>query len=309
MTSTVTESSIGTTIPTSTLAHEDEDTSFNSDSPRVDFTDGCSLIPSPPPSPGPIRTDSIRSSRSGSRPGSGSASGSGSLPAAATSVATSMSTPTTTTTTTIATKAPIAIVINTRRPSQDIGHISVKSASINTSLLEEPKVSLLSTSYPPPRPSRTSIPEEDEEEEEEEEEERGKKSAVADSKTTLLSSSSLLGGRLSSSQLHGTSPPSPLSSRPLVSFDQHFSNQAKVKDYRERDRDRDSSTTPRNNVSSLSNGMSIGGGAHQGMNNDFDASLGGAVKRDSYSNRRQSMATAMGKRPGAAPAAIQEEEE
>ncbi|OAQ34340.1 hypothetical protein K457DRAFT_133884 [Linnemannia elongata AG-77] len=35
----------------------------------------------------------------------------------------------------------------------------------------------------------------------------------------------------------------------------------------------------------------------------------GAGKRDSYSSRRQSMATVMGKRAGAAPAAIQEEEE
>jgi hypothetical protein len=35
----------------------------------------------------------------------------------------------------------------------------------------------------------------------------------------------------------------------------------------------------------------------------------GVGKRDSYSSRRQSMATAMGKRAGAAPAAIQEEEE
>ncbi|KAF9334374.1 hypothetical protein BG006_002275 [Podila minutissima] len=37
--------------------------------------------------------------------------------------------------------------------------------------------------------------------------------------------------------------------------------------------------------------------------------VGGSGKRDSYSSRRQSMATAMGKRAGAAPAAIQEEEE
>jgi len=36
---------------------------------------------------------------------------------------------------------------------------------------------------------------------------------------------------------------------------------------------------------------------------------GAGGKRDSYSSRRQSMAVAMGKRPGAAPAAIQEEEE
>ncbi|KAF9926613.1 hypothetical protein BGZ65_007215 [Modicella reniformis] len=41
----------------------------------------------------------------------------------------------------------------------------------------------------------------------------------------------------------------------------------------------------------------------------YEGSGAGGAKRDSYSNRRQSMAVVMGKRPGAAPAAIQEEEE
>lgn len=65
------------------------------------------------------------------------------------------------------------------------------------------------------------------------------------------------------------------------------------------------------NGSPLSNGAIMGS---SGLGNPspgfggFD-DVGASGKRDSYSSRRQSMATAMGKRAGAAPAAIQEEEE
>ncbi|KAG0026103.1 hypothetical protein BGZ81_006610 [Podila clonocystis] len=59
------------------------------------------------------------------------------------------------------------------------------------------------------------------------------------------------------------------------------------------------------NGSPLSNGPS-GGNQSPGFGGFDDV---GSGKRDSYSSRRQSMATAMGKRAGAAPAAIQEEEE
>ncbi|KAG0022049.1 hypothetical protein BGZ82_011123 [Podila clonocystis] len=64
------------------------------------------------------------------------------------------------------------------------------------------------------------------------------------------------------------------------------------------------------NASPLSNGISSmgpsGGNQSPGFGGFDDV---GSGKRDSYSSRRQSMATAMGKRAGAAPAAIQEEEE
>ncbi|KAG0243639.1 hypothetical protein BGX31_010423 [Mortierella sp. GBA43] len=50
-------------------------------------------------------------------------------------------------------------------------------------------------------------------------------------------------------------------------------------------------------------------GGHSGMDHGYDGQTVVGGKRESYSSRRQSMAQAMGKRPGAAPAAIQEEEE
>ncbi|KAF9388218.1 hypothetical protein CPC16_006610 [Podila verticillata] len=109
------------------------------DDPRINFEDGCSLIPSPPPSPAPI-PESVRS----------------------------------------VALAPIAVPVSA-------------SSSIH---LEEPKISYLSTSFPPPRTSLS----------------------YNDSVSDL-----------------GTSP-SPL--HPLVSFDQHFANQSKIKEYRD-------STTPR----------------------------------------------------------------
>ncbi|KAI9242512.1 MAG: hypothetical protein BYD32DRAFT_456899 [Podila humilis] len=63
------------------------------------------------------------------------------------------------------------------------------------------------------------------------------------------------------------------------------------------------------NGSPLSNGaMGPSGLGNQSPGLGGFDDVGGSGKRDSYSSRRQSMATAMGKR-GAAPAAIQEEEE
>ncbi|KAF9193145.1 hypothetical protein BGZ51_004117 [Haplosporangium sp. Z 767] len=128
---------------------EDEDPVSDSDAPRVDFTDGCSLIPSPPPSPAPIRR------------GSGRTSGSA--------------------------------------LANETNHLTERKQST----LEEPKVTLLSTSYPPPRTSLSYTPSE-----------------------STMGDSDALGAHQDS-----MSPPSP--SRPLVSFDQHFSNQVKIREYRD----------------------------------------------------------------------------
>ncbi|KAF9960511.1 hypothetical protein BGZ72_006736 [Mortierella alpina] len=335
---------------------EDEDPLFNSDAPRLDFADGCSLIPSPPPSPAPLLSESGRSSR-------------------------------------------------------DIGPRMER----NLAMLEEPKVNLLSTSYPPPRTSLSYTP---------------ASASISEDMDALAAQ-----------QQDATSPPSP--SRPLVSFDQHFSNQVKIKEYRDSTprkvvngfqplaakrlskpglANSSSNTTNagdapavpglpsstghlaasslavangppnafagrrrgyRNSTGSMANmtlqqqqtfqqlqkeqlmkiqqnqpnagyeataamkihprprtglfpkreytGGALGGlgglggagvpsglgnssSGHQGgFDHSYDANMGngGSVvgKRDSYSSRRQSMAVAMGKRPGAAPAVIQEEEE
>jgi len=65
------------------------------------------------------------------------------------------------------------------------------------------------------------------------------------------------------------------------------------------------------NGSPLSNGAILGSSGLGSQSSGFGGfdDVGASGKRDSYSSRRQSMATAMGKRAGAAPAAIQEEEE
>ncbi|KAF9281768.1 hypothetical protein BGZ68_006439 [Mortierella alpina] len=340
---------------------EDEDPLFSSDAPRLNFADGCSLIPSPPPSPAPHLSESGR--------GSG--------------------------------------VMATR----DIGPRMERDLS----MLEEPKVNLLSTSYPPPRTSLSYTP-----------------------ASTSISEDM---DALAAHQQDATSPPSP--SRPLVSFDQHFSNQVKIKEYRDSTprkvvngfqplaakrlskpglANNSSNTTNagdapavpglpsatghlaasslavangppnafagrrrgyRNSTGSMANmtlqqqqtfqqlqkeqlmkiqqnlpnagyeataamkihprprtglfpkreytGGALGGlgglggagvpsglgnsnnGGQGGFDHSYDANMGngGNVggKRDSYSSRRQSMAVAMGKRPGAGPAVIQEEEE
>ncbi|KAG0205629.1 hypothetical protein BGX28_002788 [Mortierella sp. GBA30] len=336
---------------------EEDDPHFQTDTPRLDFADGCSLIPSPPPSPGPLRPDSVR--------------------------------------------GPVSI-------SQDAGR---RTTERDPSMLEEPKVNLLSTSYPPPRSSLSYTP----------------ASASISEDVDVLEA-----------HTGSTSPPS--LSRPLVSFDQHFANQAKIKEYRDStprkvvngfqplaakrlskpglpnnnsingssstiNSSEGSSAVPnlppgssssfssahgppnafagrrrgyRNSTGSMANmtlqqqqtfqqlqkeqlmriqqnqpnagyeataamkinprprttglfpkreygGAALGGlgglggaGVPSGLNNSqvdhsvYEASMNGGnvgSKRDSYSSRRQSMAVAMGKRSGAAPAAIQEEEE
>ncbi|KAF9147098.1 hypothetical protein BG015_011315 [Linnemannia schmuckeri] len=91
--------------------------------------------------------------------------------------------------------------------------------SRRSAMLEEPRTSLLSTSYPPPRTSLSYS--------------AGAAAAVAAAAANATASSTS-----SSTMLESTSPPSPLSSRPLVSFDQHFSNQARIREHRD-------STTPR----------------------------------------------------------------
>ncbi|KAF9977807.1 hypothetical protein BGZ75_010209, partial [Mortierella antarctica] len=341
---------------------EDEDPLFNSGAPRLDFADGCSLIPSPPPSPAPPHL-------------SESGRGSGLM------------------------------------ATRDIGARTERDLS----MLEEPKVNLLSTSYPPPRTSLSYTP---------------ASASISEDMDALAAQ-----------QQDATSPPSP--SRPLVSFDQHFSNQVKIKEYRDSTprkvvngfqplaakrlskpglaNSASSNTTSagdapavpglpsstgllatsslavsngppnafagrrrgyRNSTGSMANmtlqqqqtfqqlqkeqlmkiqqnqpnagyeataamkihprprtglfpkreytGGALGGlgglggaGVPSGLGNSsnggqggfdsYDANMGngGSVggKRDSYSSRRQSMAVAMGKRPGAAPAVIQEEEE
>ncbi|KAF9573244.1 hypothetical protein EC968_008882 [Mortierella alpina] len=339
---------------------EDEDPLFNSGAPRLDFADGCSLIPSPPPSPAPHLPESSR--------GSGS----------------------------------IAARDISPRMERDL------------SMLEEPKMNLLSTSYPPPRTSLSYTP---------------ASASISEDMDALAAHPQ-----------EATSPPSP--SRPLVSFDQHFSNQAKIKEYRDSTprkvvngfqplaakrlskpglaNNNASNTTSagdapavpglppstghsltvangppnafagrrrgyRNSTGSMANmtlqqqqtfqqlqkeqlmkiqqnqpnagyeataamkihprprtglfpkreygGGALGGlgglggagvpsglgnscnnGSQGGFEHSYDANMGsggGGVggKRDSYSSRRQSMAVAMGKRPGAGPAVIQEEEE
>ncbi|KAF9117154.1 hypothetical protein BGX27_000003 [Mortierella sp. AM989] len=334
---------------------EEDDPSFSSDAPRLDFADGCSLIPSPPPSPAPPHPSSTQTSG-------------------------------------------MAIPSN-------LNQLNERSQA----MLEQPKVNLLSTSYPPPRTS------------------------LSYTQTSVLTSANV-----GSAEAHQntTSPPSP--SRPLVSFDQHFSNQAKIKEYRDSTPRKvvtgfqplaakrlskpglpsnsaaaaasdvpalpgqylsqesaanttsnrppssssfSSTTGPpnafagrrrgyRNSTGSMANmtlqqqqnfqqlqqeqllriqqnqpnagyeataamkinprprtghfpkrdygGVALGGlGGHNSQgsspsNSDHSYEGGsgaGGTKRDSYSGRRQSMAVAMGKRPGAAPAAIQEEEE
>ncbi|KAG9072118.1 hypothetical protein KI688_006342 [Linnemannia hyalina] len=162
------------------------DVSFGSGSttqPRLDFTDGRSLIPSPPPSPSPLRPNSIRNS----------AAAASAIPVA---VGSDKST-------SAAAPAPAAPMVMNRR----------------SAMLEEPRTSLLSTSYPPPRASLSYS--------------AGAAAAVAAAAANATASSTS-----SSTMLESTSPPSPLSSRPLVSFDQHFSNQARIKEHRD-------STTPR----------------------------------------------------------------
>ncbi|KAF8964715.1 hypothetical protein BGZ46_000743, partial [Entomortierella lignicola] len=346
-------------VPTNDV--EGDDPSFSSDAPRLDFTDGCSLIPSPPPSPTPPHLGSTRTSG-------------------------------------------MAIPTNPNQVNERMA------------MLEQPKVSLLSTSYPPPRTSFSYTP------------------------TSTLAPDDM--GSTDANQ-DSTSPPSP--SRPLISFDQHFSNQAKIKEYRDSvpkkvvtgfqplaakrlskpglPNNGSASTAPgdvpalpgqqgqssssqetsassasgrppssssfssstgppnafagrrrgyRNSTGSMANmtlqqqqnfqqlqreqllriqqnqhqpnagyeataamklnprprtglfpkreygGPALGGlGGHNSpgpspMSSEvsYDGASGiGGAKRESYSSRRQSMAVAMGKRPGAAPAAIQEEEE
>ncbi|KAG0370733.1 hypothetical protein BGZ54_004471 [Gamsiella multidivaricata] len=153
------------TITTTTSVMDDEDPLFNSDAPRLDFADGCSLIPSPPPSPAPIRPDSVRSSGS-----------------------------------TIATIVPVPVPVPVSTGDDSLG----RSIDRGQGLLEEPKTTLLSTSYPPPR------------------------SSFSYTGGSNLTTEDNIGGGPDSS----TSPPSP-SSRPLVTFDQHFSNQAKIREYRD----------------------------------------------------------------------------
>ncbi|KAG0322171.1 hypothetical protein BGZ99_003437, partial [Dissophora globulifera] len=165
-------------------ASKDEELLLNSDAPRLDFADGCSLIPSPPPSPAPLRPDSVRNS-------SGQAIST--LPLA---------------TATLMSAAPVPIA-STMRP--------IERSLVG--MLEEPKINLLSTSYPPPRTSfsynRSADAANDDDDDDNDDEET----------VTALQAFQA-----------ATSPPSP--SRPLVSFDQHFSNNAKIKDFRD-------STTPR----------------------------------------------------------------
>ncbi|GJJ77615.1 hypothetical protein EMPS_09974 [Entomortierella parvispora] len=120
--------------------------------PRVDFTDGCSLIPSPPPSPPTSTQENVMIQAS-------------------------------------------VQALETSEPLPE-------KASV---LLEESKISILSTSYPPPR------------------------SSLSYNRASI--SNDLDDDELSSGFQGSSSPPS--SSRPLVSFDQHFSNQAKIKDYRD----------------------------------------------------------------------------
>ncbi|KAG0280663.1 hypothetical protein BGZ96_001470, partial [Linnemannia gamsii] len=161
------------------------DVSFGSESttqPRLDFTDGCSLIPSPPPSPAPLRPNSVRNSGTVATPAK---------PDNSPSAANAASTPV---------AAPMAM---NRR----------------SAMLEEPRTSLLSTSYPPPRASLSY-------------------SASAAAAVAAAAANATASSTSSSAMLESTSPPSPLSSRPLVSFDQHFSNQARIKEHRD-------STTPR----------------------------------------------------------------
>ncbi|KAF9402103.1 hypothetical protein BGX21_011210, partial [Mortierella sp. AD011] len=299
---------------------EGEDLSFSSDAPRIDFADGCRLIPSPPPSP--------------------------------------------------------------RLPAGSSTRTSGMAIPGSQTMLEQPKVNLLSTSYPPPRTS------------------------LSYTQPSVLASDDL-----NPPDAHQDSASSPSRSRPLVSFDQHFSNQDKIKEYRDSDvpplpgqagqalsqestagtvsnrpptsSSFSSTTGPpnafagrrrgyRNSTGSMANmtlqqqqdfqrlqreqllriqqnqhqpnagyeataamkinprprtgmfpkreygGAALGGLG--GLNNQVSSPAGsdhtyegpsgiGGAKRESYSSRRQSMAVAMGKRPGPAPAAIQEEEE
>ncbi|KAF9999315.1 hypothetical protein BGZ79_007067, partial [Entomortierella chlamydospora] len=125
-----------------TISTEGEDLSFSSDAPRIDFADGCRLIPSPPPSPTLLAGSSTRTSGM-AIPGS-------------------------------------------------------------QAMLEQPKVNLLSTSYPPPRTS------------------------LSYTQPSVLASDDL-----NPSDAHQDSASPPSRSRPLVSFDQHFSNQDKIKEYRD----------------------------------------------------------------------------
>ncbi|KAF9920843.1 hypothetical protein FBU30_009204 [Linnemannia zychae] len=167
------------------------DLSFGSDTvtqPRLDFSDGCSLIPSPPPSPAPMHSNSVRNS------------GSASIATATTTV------------------IPVTVGPDHSSSTPVSGAEPVSAAPIAMSrksvLLEEPRASLLSTSYPPPRTSLSYT------------------SSAAAAIAAAVSPSP------SSTMLESTSPSSPISSRPLVTFDQHFSNQARIKEYRD-------STTPR----------------------------------------------------------------
>ncbi|KAF9105479.1 hypothetical protein BGX29_012150 [Mortierella sp. GBA35] len=166
------------------------DLSFGSETatqPRLDFADGCSLIPSPPPSPAPLRPNPGRDS--------------GSM-------------------ITVASSIPVAIGSSSTSIAPAPAAATPMVMSRKSVMLEEPRANLLSTSYPPPRTSLSYTP--------------GAAAAAAAVTNTSISSASSSNNNM----LESTSPPSPMSSRPLVSFDQHFSNQAKIKEYRD-------STTPR----------------------------------------------------------------
>ncbi|KAF9134193.1 hypothetical protein BGW39_007807 [Mortierella sp. 14UC] len=186
--------------PNKTVAADDAaDLSFGSEAatqqPRLDFTDGCSLIPSPPPSPAPLGPNSVRNSGS-----------------AASSIPVAVGHEGSSTAASAAARPPV--------PAPAAPMAMAKK----TSMLEEPRASLLSTSYPPPRTSLSYT--------------AGAAAAVAaavaNANASMQSSSSTTPATI----MEATSPPSPMSSRPLVSFDQHFSNQARIKEHRD-------STTPR----------------------------------------------------------------
>ncbi|KAG0343693.1 hypothetical protein BG004_005075, partial [Podila humilis] len=153
-------------VPEVYLEESAEPVTFDAaaDAPRLNFEDGCSLIPSPPPSPAPIvRPESVTMA-----------------PA----------------------PVPVPVPVTVAVPASMTSNDALASSKISNHL-EEPKATYLSTSFPPPRTSLS----------------------YNDSATAL--------DNFSNAAPSPSSPP-----RPLVSFDQHFSNQSKIKDYRD-------STTPR----------------------------------------------------------------
>ncbi|KAF9420798.1 hypothetical protein BGZ94_009033 [Podila epigama] len=158
-----------------TLAIVDPISFDTTDAPRINFEDGCNLIPSPPPSPAPRGANTILEETASVIPSTASIA------------------------------VPVPMDVNRPLP---------------TIHLEEPKISYLSTSFPPPR---TSLSYND----------AAAAAAAATAASELQQQQQQQQQQQSSIISTSPSPPGP-----LVSFDQHFGNQTKTREFRD-------STTPR----------------------------------------------------------------